>query len=489
MSAPAYTISPDLEQHQPLEEVLAHLQAHKDEGRLPSSTLVQQCLDAQPEEPNPHLNYAAVGELLVEFEEWEAAEDMAIKALKALPRFGAAFKLLGKSLAGAGRPDEAAICHRYGLPPAMLQKHFNDVPVKWVQSDQSVAESMIKKVAFPSENWTVDPPRQLRERVITEFEQTSLTSKEAYTTILQQGRLWFDGFNTVAWDRYGNIVRDLYRGYAEVVQGSLGDKKPLELEGRVCLLGNRNAVNYYHWMNDVLPRLEVLRASGESLDAIDYYICNPIQHDFQRQTLTKLGIDEKRLINMNDAQYLTADELLMPVYGSNSLGKSQAAWNPAFYKREYLQSSTAPERDLKLYISRGSKGARGVINDEEVIENLLERGFTIVRAENLTVEEQASMFARAKVVLGPHGAGFSNIVFCQPGTKIIELFNAHIVPCFHVISEQTGLEHYIHFCDVYDEDSRPTDNEKYHRTSDARRVSPFRVEPADIDDILAFAEV
>lgn len=489
MSATALKVSTDFVREPSLEEALALLQAHKDEHTSPSSVLLQQVLAAQPERSNPHLSYAAIGELLVEFEEWDAAEVVAIKALKSLPRFGAAFKLLGKSLRGAGRPDEAAVCHRYGLPPTIMEKYFSDVPVKWIVSDEPIADSIKKKVAFPGADWTLNPPRQINEQVIKEFEQNQLTSREAYTTIIQQGRLWFDGFNTVAWDRYGNIVRDLYRGYAEVVQGSLGDRQPVQLEGRACLLGNRNSNNYYHWMNDVIPRLEVMRASGESLESIDHFICNPLRHDFQRQTLEKLGVDMGRLVNMRDAEYIVADELLMPVYGSNSLGKAQAAWNPAFYKREYLKESELPTPDLKLYISRGSKGARGIDNDEQIINHLTDKGFTIVRAEELTVEEQASMFARANVVLGPHGAGFSNIVFCQPGTKVIELFNAHIVPCFHVISEQTELEHYIHFCDVFDEESRPTDNERYHRTSDARRVSPFHVEISDINDILAFAKV
>jgi len=160
-----------------------------------------------------------------------------------------------------------------------------------------------------------------------------------------------------------------------------------------------------------------------------------------------------------------------------------------FYKREYLRGKALPAPHQKLYVSRGSKGARGVVNDDEIVEYLEARGFTTVRAENLTVEQQADLFASASVVLGPHGAGFSNIVFCQPGTKVIELFNAHIVPCFHVISEQSELEHYIHFCDVFDDESRPEDNEKYHRTMDARRVSPFRVELTDIDEILSFAGV
>ena len=51
--------------------------------------------------------------------------------------------------------------------------------------------------------------------------------------------------------------------------------------------------------------------------------------------------------------------------------------------------------------------------------------------------------ASASVVLAPHGAGLSNIVFCQPGTKIIELFApTYVPPCYRIISNICGLEHY-----------------------------------------------
>nr|MBX2884475.1 glycosyltransferase family 61 protein [Granulosicoccus sp.] len=475
---------------------VTELESCRSREMSPDPAVVDLCLrlagsavTAEAGYPPVHAQLATIGEHLLHWEMWEEAEHCAIGALKALPRFGAAFKLLGKSLLGAGFPDDAAVCHRYGLPATMREKHFSDVPVNWVESGEPIANSMTKKPAFPAESYPITPPRQIGSLEIKEFQRSRHDAREAYTTVITGGKLWFDGFNTVAWDQFGNIVRDLYRGYAEVVQGSLGDRQPTRLNGRVCLLGNRNAVNYYHWMHDILPRLEVLRASGESLAEIDYFVCNPIQFEFQRQTLAKLGIEPERLVDMNDEEYIEADELLVPVYGSNSLGKSQAGWNPAFYKREYLRGKDLPEPSLKLYVSRGSKGARGVVNDEEVVSYLERQGFTTVRAENLTVEEQADLFASASVVLGPHGAGFSNIVFCQPGTKVIELFNAHIVPCFHVISEQSDLEHYIHFCDVFDDESRPDDNEKYHRTMDARRVSPFRVELAGLDEILAYAGV
>ena len=39
----------------------------------------------------------------------------------------------------------------------------------------------------------------------------------------------------------------------------------------------------------------------------------------------------------------------------------------------------------------------------------------------LTFVDQVSLFNNIDQVVGLHGAGFANIVFCKPGTKVLEL--------------------------------------------------------------------
>ena len=47
--------------------------------------------------------------------------------------------------------------------------------------------------------------------------------------------------------------------------------------------------------------------------------------------------------------------------------------------------------------------------------------FTFVKLGELTFTKQIEVFNNANLILGLHGAGFANIAFCKPGTKIIEL--------------------------------------------------------------------
>ena len=50
-----------------------------------------------------------------------------------------------------------------------------------------------------------------------------------------------------------------------------------------------------------------------------------------------------------------------------------------------------------------------------------EKGFSILTLSDLSFIDQTKLFYNASEIVGLHGAGFANLVFCKPGTKILEL--------------------------------------------------------------------
>jgi capsular polysaccharide biosynthesis protein len=48
-------------------------------------------------------------------------------------------------------------------------------------------------------------------------------------------------------------------------------------------------------------------------------------------------------------------------------------------------------------------------------------GAEIVDFEKLTPAETIQICQNCELFIGPHGASFSNIVFCNPGTTVIEI--------------------------------------------------------------------
>ena len=61
--------------------------------------------------------------------------------------------------------------------------------------------------------------------------------------------------------------------------------------------------------------------------------------------------------------------------------------------------------------------------------------------------DQITLFQGAEFIIGPHGAGLSNLLFCAPGTKVIEFMPAvEMRPFFWIISQKLDLVHGLQFC-------------------------------------------
>jgi capsular polysaccharide biosynthesis protein len=67
------------------------------------------------------------------------------------------------------------------------------------------------------------------------------------------------------------------------------------------------------------------------------------------------------------------------------------------------------------------------------------QGFEVVDPGRHAFAAQVGMMREAVAVAGPHGAGLTNILFCPPGTKVLEIFprDAGTVP-FAMLSAVKG---------------------------------------------------
>ncbi|MFC5711769.1 glycosyltransferase family 61 protein [Thalassorhabdus alkalitolerans] len=211
---------------------------------------------------------------------------------------------------------------------------------------------------------------------------------------------------------------------------------------------------YYHWMFDILPRIRLLSLKGIK---VDKYIINrngPKQ-PFQDETLHKLGINSDKIIEADKKFHMRASNL---VVSSLSGYKGQMPkWTCDFLRESFLDNDEIVENDSGsklIYITRQNARHRKVINDLKIQEFLKEIGFKIIKLETLSVKEQARLFNNAKVIVGAHGGGFTNLVFCQPNTKVIELFSpTWVAPLYWILSNHLDLDYYF----LIGEGERPPD--------------------------------
>jgi capsular polysaccharide biosynthesis protein len=100
----------------------------------------------------------------------------------------------------------------------------------------------------------------------------------------------------------------------------------------------------------------------------------------------------------------------------------------------------APRR---VYVSRSGAPHRRLANEAACGALLRDRlGFELVDLRVLSVAEQAVLFFDAEAVVGVHGSGLSNLVFCAPGTRVLEVFSPlYGSPAYYQIAERLGLEY------------------------------------------------
>ena len=282
----------------------------------------------------------------------------------------------------------------------------------------------------------------------------------AFVLALPGGRLSVDNRNTlaiVAADNYlvGDVSLQFAPGTLSVADpthnpifGQRYFREPLEIKGTVCSLlsgGGAGISNYYHWLLDSLPRLHLIKQAG-LWNEVDYFLIYSREHHFVMETLLALGIRNEQILDVQTATHLRAERLLVtsPVRG---LGRHAPTWVGDYLKESYLPMVTGAARPTHfsplVYVSRRDASFRQVRNEAAVEALLAEYGFESYALTELSFREKVALFAGARAVVGPVGAGMANILFCEPGTPMVEFLPRNFVVADYLdLTTRLGMPHY-----------------------------------------------
>lgn len=219
--------------------------------------------------------------------------------------------------------------------------------------------------------------------------------------------------------------------------GSLG-----KLAGKVALLGGYwgDSKNYYHFVADTLGDLAFLRRQGLDLAQFNHFVL-PFSGSAWQKTLWQLaGISLDKIVPVSEFAKLHVQTLYVPVRAKGS--SYTPSWLAAELRKQLGFQLSAAKPEALLYISRKDAPQRALANEDNIINLLQSRGFTIVECSALSVQQQQQLFNQAKIIVAPHGAALTNLIWCQPGTMVIELIPPfHPNPCFAELSVLADL-HY-----------------------------------------------
>ena len=209
--------------------------------------------------------------------------------------------------------------------------------------------------------------------------------------------------------------------------------------------------NYAHWLIDIFGKLFIANEYAE-LMKYDYILFPSLKKKFQKDTIGFLNYDKNRMIDGSKIKHLFLEELIVPQHPYWKLNKHQFISSSQINKeilikiKEFFLKKIINEKKFsrKIFIDRSDSNYshNKLINNIEIIEFLKKRDFDIIKLSNLSFVEQVNLFRNCKKIISPHGAGLSNIIFCNKGTNIIELYNPkYNCEMYKNISEKLELQH------------------------------------------------
>ena len=196
------------------------------------------------------------------------------------------------------------------------------------------------------------------------------------------------------------------------------------------LIGGGGNYNYWHWLLDIIPKLKIVE---KEIDDIDYFLFPNTEKKFQKETLKLLNIPIKKILSSKSYRHIYADKIISTDFTYNLTNNPWEDhlkipnWIYIYLKNKFIPHLKETKKlPKKFYIDRGdsvsnSKNSRVILNETTVKDYLKKNGYEIVSLANLTFLDQVALFNQAKSIVGLHGAGFANLVFSNPKTKVLEL--------------------------------------------------------------------
>ncbi len=191
-------------------------------------------------------------------------------------------------------------------------------------------------------------------------------------------------------------------------------------------LASQRMTNYCRWWLDSIGKVFV--ASRAALARTEDGLPPPepilpaLSETFQQEAVAFL--QPVRAITTTSEPFVRGRSLNSPglCYGGGQRIGAMVADFAAFLRDVPMGAPQSPGAGRRVYISRNAARFRRVLNEDDVLPAIRALGFTVVRLEDLTLSDQIRTFRDADIIVSPHGAGLTNILFCRPGTTLVEIF-------------------------------------------------------------------
>jgi len=216
------------------------------------------------------------------------------------------------------------------------------------------------------------------------------------------------------------------------------------IKGDVFSLISLWSPTYYHWFHDVLPKLET---SMPMLPQGISYLINENPKEYQISSLEAFGISGDKLIEQPQAMYSKCERLWFSTpLGHTGLTSGDILIRVADKIRSKITDSNSLADRNGIYISRKFAATRRILNEDSLLPLFNKFQMEIVYSEKHSFEEQVKKFHSSRCIIGPHGAGLTNTMFCKSGSLVVELATENMGIHYMTSSLGMGMDYHKVLC-------------------------------------------
>lgn len=198
---------------------------------------------------------------------------------------------------------------------------------------------------------------------------------------------------------------------------------------RGIFVGSWSPHNWFHWTIDTLPSVYLARFLPPEFD--DYPILLPDSATTRAawKEPLELVVGQREVKFLEEDQYAAVDDLIwvdsptcpgpLPVGVPSGPRFSLHGTAMKAYRDHILEGlgllGARIRQTRRLFLAR-AEGSYRNYNQDEALTVAADFGFEPVYLEELSFRESVEVMLEASAVIGPHGAGWANALYCQPGT-------------------------------------------------------------------------
>jgi len=218
-----------------------------------------------------------------------------------------------------------------------------------------------------------------------------------------------------------------------------------------------SAENPWHIWIDVISKFRLIEKRWSTNFAKYVFILSNPSKYFDR--VAKEFFSELKYMIMPKDETWQFKHLIVPSLSNHNDGITTPHLAPWLRSMRNILKIT-PGIKKKIFISRADAKNRNIVNQNELLMAL--QGWETITLDNLSIKEQVRFFAEASHIVAPHGAGLTNLLWCEPKTKVYELTHQAFLgkKVYPTLSKHLGLEHQIILCDAIKLNEKKSKNKK-----------------------------